>query len=564
MGRTESEMLKGLAGLADQGLGGIVTNVGFEDYLRNNVKWQELIDLLHAAKKLGLRVWIYDEKGYPSGTAGGLILQADPNLEARALNHDGRFVEDRAYEATHASNNYHERRRYINLLDRAPTAKFIEVTHEAYLRHIDPGLWPVEAFFTDEPALNCLNLGTLPPEIDAKLHVVDPPNPDKKILPRVPWSADFTGQIDPNPIFADGPKAGPAKREFYNRLADRVSENYFGQIQTWCHNHKTLSSGHLLWEEDVLFHPMLYGNALRCLLRFDIPGLDVLTSVPDESFRHALRAAILASSAAMLNGTRRVMTEVSDFQQRAFEHRLANVEEMQATAAWQAALGVTDFTLYYAWNRPDPNPFLPDAARKDPLIRSADDYRRYNQFVDDLVKALLPLPLVPDVFLYYPIELVQELTVPSELPASKIPYSPRQIEIRDKFNHTQEQLLLAGIFPCLIDEEMLRSSVRENDTLRIQNARAKTVVFPRACRPRNFTDGVELSPDAPRQLFNAGKIPVLNQNTNVLVRSFPNRSDQTVVCVNLKNETQSCQFQTRSGSHTIPLNPYETKLLQIS
>ena len=72
-------------------------------------------------EKLGMVVWIYDEQGYPSGAAGGLVLAENPDFEATELALDAsqpiRLRIRPAYEHTHASNNFHAARRYVNLLD---------------------------------------------------------------------------------------------------------------------------------------------------------------------------------------------------------------------------------------------------------------------------------------------------------------------------------------------------------------------------------------------------------------------------------------------------------------
>lgn len=562
-GSTAADKVRGLTRLKEQGVGGIVTNVAFKGYLTSEDGWRELLDLLSACRTVNMRVWIYDERGYPSGSAGGLVLANDPDLEARAMALDeGRVFEERPYEGTHNCHNYHERRRYINLLDRRATAEFVNVTHRRYRSRLDGRYWPVEAFFTDEPALNTVNLGTLPEAAEKTLPIHDQPDPNKKRCPMIPWSDALAGQVDPAPIFSDAPAARSAKRDYYRRVADAVSENYFGQIQEWCHDNGTLSSGHLLQEENILDHAELYGNALRCLMRMDIPGIDVLDSNPAASFRHSHRAALLASSAAMLNGTRRIMTEVSDFMQRMDENRLAEVPAMQATAAWQAALGVTEFTLYYSWDIPDPNPFLPAEVRKKGLFRPATEYLEYNRFVTALVEQLEPCRLVPDVFLYYPIELVQEQIVPSELPRSRIQFSARLQAIRDSFNRAMDELLRAGVVPCLVDEAMIRSAEMRDDGIHILNACAQAIVFPKDCVPPGMTAEWEFSENTPQALFAAGKTRMVNQNPSVFVAAMEAADELVFTCVNLDKNPQTCGFRTRSGVENLPLGGYETTVLR--
>ena len=74
-----------LASLKEKGFGGIVTNVAFRDYLKNESLWRVLGIVLEQAKALDMRVWLYDEDGYPSGGAGGLTIDEDPDFEARAV-----------------------------------------------------------------------------------------------------------------------------------------------------------------------------------------------------------------------------------------------------------------------------------------------------------------------------------------------------------------------------------------------------------------------------------------------------------------------------------------------
>ena len=72
--------------LASCGFGGIVTNYRFShDYLQNEEDWELFKFSLEELKRMGLRAWIYDEHGYPSGNARGLTLAANPDYECRAI-----------------------------------------------------------------------------------------------------------------------------------------------------------------------------------------------------------------------------------------------------------------------------------------------------------------------------------------------------------------------------------------------------------------------------------------------------------------------------------------------
>ena len=71
--------------LQNQGFGGVVCNVGFEDYLESEAKWAAFKRAVGAARQAGMALWLYDEKGYPSANAGGLVLRDHPEWEARGL-----------------------------------------------------------------------------------------------------------------------------------------------------------------------------------------------------------------------------------------------------------------------------------------------------------------------------------------------------------------------------------------------------------------------------------------------------------------------------------------------
>ena len=69
--------VEGMQYYRDRGLGGIVCNVAFDQYLQSEANWKTLEQGIAACRQLGLVVWLYDEEGYPSGAAGGLVLAKD-------------------------------------------------------------------------------------------------------------------------------------------------------------------------------------------------------------------------------------------------------------------------------------------------------------------------------------------------------------------------------------------------------------------------------------------------------------------------------------------------------
>ncbi|MBQ2788687.1 MAG: hypothetical protein IJE97_03555, partial [Thermoguttaceae bacterium] len=91
------------------GLGGLVVNVGGAGYVREQANWDRFVAGLQNVKDAGMRAWIYDEDGYPSLSAGGVVMEGRPELCSQELAFDRDvaepFVVRDCYEFTHSSNN---------------------------------------------------------------------------------------------------------------------------------------------------------------------------------------------------------------------------------------------------------------------------------------------------------------------------------------------------------------------------------------------------------------------------------------------------------------------------
>ena len=60
--------------LISQGFGGVACNVSFDQYTESQEHWEQFLRAVTEAKKAGMALWLYDERGYPSGVAGGLTM----------------------------------------------------------------------------------------------------------------------------------------------------------------------------------------------------------------------------------------------------------------------------------------------------------------------------------------------------------------------------------------------------------------------------------------------------------------------------------------------------------
>ena len=224
------------AGKADElleyGFAGVVGNLPYTQAFPNDEEaWKETEQAYRTLIGKGLHTWIYDEKGYPSGTAGGAVIDEDPAFIAEGLycyeywktltgpcsyradvpgdalvsalllplsgedpvdvtdSQDARgtlrmqvpegtyhlfmMSRRRLFDGTHAAESYSEPRNYICLSDAEATKAFIRITYENYARLLQDEFGKgVLAFFTDEPSLIAWNIRTA-------------------VYPIVPWHRTF-------------------------------------------------------------------------------------------------------------------------------------------------------------------------------------------------------------------------------------------------------------------------------------------------------------------------------------------------------------------------------------
>ncbi len=458
---------KRLKELRALGIGGLVVNVSFRDYLRSEEQWRLFLDGLKVAEELGFVLWLYDEEGYPSGVAGGLVLEKNPDYEAiglvRFVGDDGkvRYEIKRMFEGTHCTENVYKKRRYINILNPEAVRTFITLTHNEYAKRIPNIGKRIRAIFTDEPSLMTTYI-----------------RPPEGALPAIPWVEDLLNEFRRRKgydlmshlesLFQNVGDYQRIRCDFYDVIAQLVAERYFGQIQEWCRRHGIASSGHLLAEEKLLWHAMYYGDLLACLRRMDIPGIDMLTSDPRTIVVGPFFIVPkLASSAAHLEGRTETMSETSDFMQRMGimgQKRRAWLPELKATAAIQFLLGINTITSYYS------HPFGDQQERAE--------YQHYCAYVGRLGVMLKGAQHICDVAVLYPIAGIWANFYPTALSMYQPHPSKRMNEIDEQFVNLCRLLLQNQIDYDIVDERAIWEAKVEQGRFRIAGETYKALIVP--------------------------------------------------------------------------------------
>lgn len=383
------------------GFAGVAGNVKYTfDYPENKEIWEDTEKGFRAYNERGMTTWIYDENGYPSGTASGAVLERHPEYEAlnmvcipywlriigvreyRADAPDGRlykallssddgtgniidvtdslneqgklsftvpegtwqlwfFVERSPYDSTHVLHSFSEVRRYIDLFDAEATREFMNVTHEKYYERLSDKFGNgIKAFFTDEPSLMGWNI------IDAS-------------YTQLPWSKYFAERFEKRYGYGaekallavctgEGPEAARLRCDFWEFTADEIAKNFFKVMNDWCVSHGVLLSGHLVEEEDYIGHIFSYGSYYRSIREFGCPGIDRLSSDPATLMNHnRLPSARLAASAADVYDHGESFTEASGHDELFGRNVLDPVSWMYGSVNWHFALGINNITSYY-------------------------------------------------------------------------------------------------------------------------------------------------------------------------------------------------------------------------
>ena len=172
-GKLNSERLKKQIGdMHGLGMGGFFMHAreGLEtEYLSD--EWFSCIkNCVDEAKKLGMKAWVYDENGWPSGFAGGRMLTDDdyhavylhsektmkfPNAAYAVYSFDEgtpflvrEDIGEREYLAIYVLTDG----TYVDTLRSDVTRQFIAETHEKYKKVVGNDFGDVmPGFFTDEP-----------------------------------------------------------------------------------------------------------------------------------------------------------------------------------------------------------------------------------------------------------------------------------------------------------------------------------------------------------------------------------------------------------------------------
>lgn len=210
----------------------------------------------------GLRFWLYDEGGWPSGSANGEVIKCDPERFALRIVRRGK---DGRAEIKIVQQNPNWAAPYPSLIERGVTEKFIELTHERWKARLGDEFGKSILFaFTDEPQMPSRHENELPwcTDFAERFHEMK----GYDVMPHLDDLVAWSNRSE---------RIAQVRIDFWDVASTLFADRYLGALRSWCRANGILSGGHLDNEHD----PSIYrnhGHTLRALRQFDVPGVDVI------------------------------------------------------------------------------------------------------------------------------------------------------------------------------------------------------------------------------------------------------------------------------------------------
>jgi hypothetical protein len=261
---------------------------------------------VEAAQRHGLYAWLYDEGGWPSGTAQGHVTAGHPELRGKRLHArrvqaldlpdmpantvaavglpelgvpapvdlrelaQGLWPYDELILFTVEDDGYP-----VDVLNAEAVRRFIEVTHERYAEVVGEFFGDtVPGIFTDETSLGGRLGGAAVPWFGGMLELLtESMGRDARTYLPLLFAAEVVG----DDLFGrySGHEIVAARCEYYDVLTRRFGESYWRQIGDWCAAHGLIHTGHV-GGEDNLPDNLSFGHFFRTAGALHAPGVDVI------------------------------------------------------------------------------------------------------------------------------------------------------------------------------------------------------------------------------------------------------------------------------------------------
>lgn len=391
----KEEILRQLHEIKSKGMNQVIIHPRFgleTPYLSE--EWFEAVSwVIEEAERRKMGIWIYDELNWPSGYAGGRVLEKYPDFQATHLvrNKDGFEKRKSSWKPAYSDTYY-----YIDVLNPRAVHSFIDEVYERYWQKFGRYFGKtILGFFTDEPGMYNNFAGV---DTDSIPWTDNLPEFFKKVN-----GYNLEERLDLIWKEADH-RSIETRIDFWRTVSLLYQESYFRQLQSWCHQHGVLFIGHVLMEESLVDTAKTQGDFFSTMDFLDFAGYDLLNRLEPKT----IIAAKLAQSASKHLDLYGVCAETFGI----FGWDLTK-EEMAQVVRWQADMGLDvllPHALYYSV-RGERYDDCPPSFMVDKYWQDFDDFvKQVRSFILDRAGK----EIEPMVGIYYPIETIWGYLHPSD------------------------------------------------------------------------------------------------------------------------------------------------------
>jgi len=386
-------------------------------------------DALRRAKELGMTMCIYDEYGFPSGSAGAINGDGVPRFANRYPGSTIKRLDKFEWDAgpgpfsadlphgklmSAAAMEMKTKQRIdlapsiknskiewtapdgvwkvmvfvcvkdgdpnVDYLDPHAVAQFVQMTHQAYYDRFKEYFGStIDGTFFDEPTLYRANGRSWTDEFNRKFHA-------KHGFDPAPYYPALWYDI--------GPETQAARNYLFVFRAELYASGFPKVIQQWCSEHGITSTGHQDQEEAI--NPVsVSGDLMKCFKYQDIPGVDKIGGDrPAERFYKVISSAAYNwDKSLVMSETYGAMGDIS-------------WDEIYSVAMEQYAKGVNMLIPHAVWYDNANVTFKPELSWRRPYY--ADGLPAFNQFLGRLNVMLQNNGRhVADIAVLYPIAALQ-------------------------------------------------------------------------------------------------------------------------------------------------------------
>jgi len=211
------------------------------------------------AKRLNMKIWLYDEYNWPSGTCKNRVPAENPDFQSRHYavykKADGTFE----WQVCHSPG-------WVDNYSFKAMERFIELTHKQYEKRLGPYMGStVAGIFTDEPA------SPGPMKADGKPELVFRyfDGAEDEYLARTGHALREDVQA-----YLNDPSKDEVWAVYYGLLGERFRKAFFDPIQAWCARAGIVSTGHMMSEDNTCSSCLCNGRPLLSLKGLSLPGMD--------------------------------------------------------------------------------------------------------------------------------------------------------------------------------------------------------------------------------------------------------------------------------------------------